>query len=77
MTLVKNKKAVKENKTLDSVFDSRNSKSLDELANAQGVNTFIDMTKLFGTWPGKPNDGFEEMIHHFRQRDLSLRNANE
>ena len=68
MTLVKNKKTVKENKTPESVFESRNSKSLDELANAQGVNPFIDMNKLFGTWPGKPDDGFEEMIRKFRKQ---------
>ncbi len=67
MTLVKNKKVVQKKKANVSAYDSQTSKSLDELANAQGVNPLFDITKLFGKWSGKSDDGFEEMIHKYRQ----------
>jgi hypothetical protein len=44
------------------------SQALDELAEAQGVHAIKDISDLYGTWPGEPDDGFEELIHSIRQR---------
>lgn len=43
------------------------SPSLDDLAEAQHVKPIDDITKLYGTWPGEEDDGFEEMIKNTRQ----------
>jgi hypothetical protein len=45
--------------------------SLDALAEAQGVRPMDDITVLFGTWPGDPDDGFEEMVDGLRKRDVN------
>lgn len=42
------------------------SPTLDELATAQGVRPIADVRALFGTWPGEPDDGFEESIDELR-----------
>jgi hypothetical protein len=44
--------------------------SLDALAEAQGVRPIEDITVLFGTWPGDPEDGFEKMVEGLRKCDL-------
>jgi hypothetical protein len=44
--------------------------SLDDLAQAQGVQPMSDITKLFGTWPGDPDDGFEKIVNELRKRDV-------
>ena len=52
------------------------SPSLDELAEAQHVKPLDDITKLYGTWPGKADDGFEEMINNSRRlRIQCMRNV--
>lgn len=45
--------------------------SIEELAQAQGVRPIDDVTLLFGTWPGEPDDGFEEDIRTLRQQSLA------
>jgi hypothetical protein len=45
--------------------------SIEELAQAQGVKPIDDITLLFGTWPGEPDDGFEEDIQTLRQHNLA------
>jgi hypothetical protein len=40
--------------------------SLDELLRRQGKAP-VDLESLAGTWPGDPEDGFEEMIRDIRQ----------
>lgn len=44
--------------------------SLDALAEAQGIKPMDDISVLFGTWPGDPDDEFEEMVGGLRKRDL-------
>ncbi|MBN1291087.1 MAG: hypothetical protein JXB48_04530 [Candidatus Latescibacteria bacterium] len=46
--------------------------TLDDLAKTQGVDPSFDVSALFGTWPGEPDDGFEVMIHNHRQHENSL-----
>jgi hypothetical protein len=46
------------------------SPSLDTLAEAQGTRPMDDVSSIFGTWPGDPDDGFEEMIIDLRKRNL-------
>lgn len=43
--------------------------SIDELARAQGVNAMTDITAMFGTWPGEPDDGFEQSVNELRHAD--------
>jgi len=49
------------------------SPTLEELTRIQGVKPINDVRELYGTWPGEPDDGFEEMIdrsrHPERYRD--------
>jgi hypothetical protein len=45
--------------------------SIEELAQIQGVKPIDDVTMLFGTWPGEPDDGFEEDIRALRQQSLA------
>ncbi|MCY4244736.1 MAG: hypothetical protein OXE47_05385 [Gammaproteobacteria bacterium] len=42
------------------------SPTLEELTRIQGVKPIKDVRELFGTWPGEPDDGFEEMIDRLR-----------
>jgi hypothetical protein len=42
---------------------------LEVLAERQGVVPLEDPSKLFGTWPGKVDDGFEELICDLRNRN--------
>lgn len=44
-------------------------KSLDELEAAHQGYRIRDISEIFGTWPGEPNDGFEEAINELRRRD--------
>jgi hypothetical protein len=46
--------------------------SLDDLAQAQGVILMPDVTKLFGTWPGDPDDGFEKIVNDLRKRNVLM-----
>ena len=46
--------------------------SLDDLAQAQGVQPMPDVNKLFGTWPGDPDDGFEKIINDLRKRNMLM-----
>ena len=38
------------------------SPTLEELAEAQGVQPVRDISALFGSWPGEADDGFEESV---------------
>lgn len=42
--------------------------TLDELAQAQNVQPMMDVSALFGTWPGEMDDGFEDSIDDLRHR---------
>ena len=42
------------------------SPTLDELAEVQHVKPLDDVTRLYNTWPGEVDDGFEEMIKKSR-----------
>jgi hypothetical protein len=44
------------------------SPGLDELAREQSAVPVQDIHALFGTWPGKPDDGFEELIDDLRNQ---------
>ncbi len=46
------------------------SPTLDDLAEAQGVQPIENIEILFGTWPGDPDDGFEESIHVLRHERM-------
>jgi hypothetical protein len=48
--------------------------SLDELAHTQRTEAMHDVTTLFETWPGDPDDGFEEIINELRKRNVPLEN---
>ncbi|MCC5876862.1 MAG: hypothetical protein JJU11_11640 [Candidatus Sumerlaeia bacterium] len=50
--------------------DFWNSPSLDELTTRQAVRPVGDIRKILGTWPGDPNDRFEEEVHHIRQTGM-------
>jgi len=45
------------------------SPTLDELTRIQGVKPIKDVRELFGTWPGEPDDGFEDAIEALRRFD--------
>jgi hypothetical protein len=44
------------------------SPNLDQLVELQGARPLADITSLFGTWPGDPDDGFEEAVHTLRMQ---------
>ena len=44
--------------------------TIEELARSQSVEPIRDPSVLFGTWPGKVADDFEETIWALRQRDV-------
>ncbi len=46
--------------------DLRTSPTIDELARQQNVSPIADIRSLYGTWPGEPDDGFEELIEELR-----------
>jgi len=45
------------------------SPTLEELTRIQGVKPIKDIRELYGTWPGEPDDGFEEIINESRRLD--------
>lgn len=45
-------------------------RTLDELAEAQGVVPVEDVRVFYGTWPGEPDDGFEALIDEHRHTGL-------
>lgn len=47
------------------------SPNLDQLVELQGARPLADITSLFGTWPGDPDDGFEEAVHTRRMQTIS------
>ncbi|MCR4318251.1 MAG: hypothetical protein NUW37_18060 [Planctomycetes bacterium] len=51
--------------------DFRDSKSIDQLADEQGVRPVTDLSNLRGAWPGEVDDGFEEEINHLRNQNIS------
>lgn len=42
------------------------SPTIEALAAAQNVAPISDATLLYGTWPGDPDDGFEEAVDELR-----------
>ena len=50
------------------------SPTIAELAQAQGVVPFTDVSSLFGTWPGDIDDGFENSIRSLRDQSLAGEN---
>jgi len=53
-------------KKIDACGDKPSVSNLDGLAEAQGVKPLKDIKKLFGTWPGDRDDGFEAAINDLR-----------
>ena len=47
------------------------SPSLDQLMELQGTDPLTDVASLFGTWPGDPDDGFEDAVHTLRKQTTS------
>lgn len=47
------------------------SPTLDQLVELQGVRPLADIASLFGTWPGDPDDGFEEAVRTLRMLTTS------
>ncbi|MCA9413210.1 MAG: hypothetical protein KC931_17210 [Candidatus Omnitrophica bacterium] len=50
-------------------------RDIEALAEQQGVKPIEDVSSLFGTWPGKPDDGFEEAIDRLREKDRTARQS--
>lgn len=50
----------------DQPFGFWEKPSLLQLAEAQGVRPVQNIRSLYGTWPGEPDDGFEELIDDLR-----------
>ncbi len=48
------------------------SPTLEELAQAQNVKPMMDVSALFGTWPGEVDDGFEESIDEMRRDEARV-----
>ncbi|MBF0112693.1 MAG: hypothetical protein HQK74_08160 [Desulfamplus sp.] len=48
------------------------SPSLEALANAQNVKPIVDVKSLFGTWPGEPDDQFEELVDKLRHSYMRI-----
>jgi hypothetical protein len=44
--------------------------SFDTLAEANGIRPMDDITVLFGTWPGEPDDEFEMIVEGLRKLNL-------
>jgi hypothetical protein len=53
-------------------IDFWKSMSLEELAQAQDAQPINDVSTLFGTWPGSPDDGFEEIIMGLRKQNMLM-----
>jgi hypothetical protein len=49
--------------------------TLEELAAAQGVVPLTDVSRLFGTWPGTGDDGFEDAVRALRQHEPARKNS--
>jgi hypothetical protein len=54
-------------------IDFWKSMSLEELAQAQDAQPINDVSTLFGTWPGSPDDGFEEIIMGLRKQNMLMK----
>jgi hypothetical protein len=47
------------------------SPTIEELARSQDVRPMADVRAMFGTWPGKENDGFEAAIDELRHPNMA------
>ena len=47
------------------------SPTLDDLAQSQNVPPMADVRRLFGTWPGEEDDGFEVAIDELRHQSIA------
>lgn len=61
---------VKENRNIPMSDSFWTFPELDELARGQAVAAVRDIRALFGTWPGDPDDGFEELIDDLRSQGV-------
>lgn len=52
------------------VYGFWTSRTLEELAQMQGVQPVADITTLYGTWPGEREDGFEDFVQELRQGNV-------
>lgn len=52
------------------VYDFWTPRTLEELAQMQGVQPVADITTLYGTWPGEREDGFEDFVQELRQGNV-------
>ncbi len=46
------------------------SPTIEEIVRSQNVRPMEDVSVLFGTWPGDPDDGFEEAVDGLRHRHV-------
>jgi len=51
------------------------SPTLEQLAEAQGIQPIQDISALFGSWPGEMDDGFEDSILDLRRQSLAGRSS--
>jgi hypothetical protein len=52
-------------------YDFWSSRTLEELAQIQGVKPINDITSLYHTWPGNLDDGFEEFVEKLREESIA------
>ncbi len=52
------------------VYDFWTSRTLEELAQMQGVQPLADITTLYGTWPGEHEGRFEDFVQELRQGNV-------
>jgi len=53
------------------VFSFWSSRTIEELAEQQGVKPVADIRLLYGTWPGDPDDDFENFVNELRMTKLT------
>ena len=53
------------------MIPTEESKTLEELAQEQGVHPLDDVRTLYNTWPGDVDDGFEDFIQELRRVSIA------
>ncbi|MCX7979416.1 MAG: hypothetical protein N3A68_00010 [Bacteroidia bacterium] len=56
-------------------YDFWTLRTLEQLAQMQGVQPVADIRTLYGTWPGEREDGFESFVQELRQGNISGRDV--
>ncbi len=54
----------------DQEPDFRAEMTIEELVSSQHVSPIMEVDRLFGTWPGQDDDGFEESVHSLRHLEM-------